>query len=87
MQHPDLEQQLAELKAERQEATQALRDLASEALGATDKVNKSITMFLKTDCDDGECVDCTCKPKRKTSRHFNGKKLRKKINGANSTKP
>ena len=89
MQHPDLEKQLADLKAQRKEATQALRDLASEAMDSTDKVNKTMMMFVRTDCEspcDEELCECTNK-RKKTSRIFSGKKLRKKLKGTNGTHP
>jgi len=86
MNHPDLEKQLHELKMQRQEATKTLRDLASEAVDSTDKINKTMTMFLKLSGEDGcECKGtyCACDQSKKTSRFRLRKKL-KNINGVDS---
>jgi hypothetical protein len=88
MHHPDLEKQLEDLKAQRQEATQALRDLATEAVNSNDKVNKTMMMYLNLSGGEGcacEGTYCTCtspKQKKRTSRIFSKRKLRRKINGA-----
>ena len=89
MHHPELEKQLEELKAQRQEATQDLRDLATEALNSNDKVNKTMMMYLNLSGGDGcvcEGTYCTCtSPKKKrTSRIFSKKKLRRKMKPNNN---
>jgi hypothetical protein len=89
MQHPDLEKQLEELKAKRKAATADLRNLASEAVESTDKVNKTMMMYLQpagtiAGC---ECVGtyCTCQPmKKRTSRLFNKAKLKKRLQSDSS---
>ncbi len=93
MHHPNLEKQLEELKAQRQEATATLRDLACEAVESNEKVNKTMMMYLTPSGQNGcECITtyCSCtKAKKKTSRIFkNGKrKLKRKLRDTNETSP
>ena len=92
MHHPNLEKQLEELKTQRQEATEALRDLACEAIESNEKVNKTMMMFLTPSGQNGcECngVYCSCTKAKKPSRIFkNGKKkLKRKLGDANETLP
>lgn len=96
MHHPDLEKQLEDLKARRQAATKDLRELATEAVNSNDKVNRALMMYLNLSGGEGcACAGtyCTCQAskKKKTSRNFNRRKLRKKINvtnkNGNGTRP
>ena len=82
MNHPDLEKKLQELKAQRKETTQGLRDLATEAIESTDKVNKTMMMYL-TPAGQKEGCECTgafcyCDKAPKTSRLFKKKSKKSK---------
>ncbi len=92
MHHPELEKQLEELKAKRKAATQDLRNLATEAIESTDKVNKTMMMFWHAagTLDGCECsgVFCLCHPPKKSiSRIFKKDKLRKRLSDSNGTHP
>jgi len=65
MHHPDLEKQLEELKAQRKETLEDLRDIANKAFDSADKAGKTMMMFLpECTCEE----KCDCAPKNGSSR-------------------
>jgi hypothetical protein len=79
MNHPDLEEQLKELKRKKEKSLEEFRDLASQALNHADKTSDTMMIFLD-DLEENSNNGGSPKVKKKrgrTSRIFKRKKRKK----------